>query len=343
MIVRRPRRNRVRRTPCIGSGPLKLISARRSLPLRRTLCCPGTGCPRFREVRVPRLWTSWGSAAAIAVLSVITGSEAHAQQPDPVEVETPHEPPPEPRPGRYRVGPFYLTAKLHLGPVGFDSNVLYTPTDRQPDFLVQGGPSLDLVLPLGGRSRFYANGAFDYLWFARTVSQRRWNGSAYAGLATKGRTEASIEERYVQTFSRPNYQVNDRVLQTVEGTYADLSRRLFGRTRLALRGSRAYTQTEQGQDYLGTDLGEALTQYDYRAGAELSYGITVKTSLAVLGGYEWTRYPLQPVRDADFRLAAGGLKTDPTALDLWPGVGGAPMVYAHRVLRIRLGRSRGQM
>ncbi len=265
----------------------------------------------------PRRRGHWAVASAVTLLAAtLSGLEAQAQQSDPTELATPQEPPStEPRPGRYRLGPFYLTPKFHLGPIGFDSNVLYTPTDRQPDFIVQAGPSLDIVLPLGGQGRFYGNGTLDYVWFARTVSQRRWNGSAFAGLAARGgRTEASIEERYAQTFSRPNYQVNDRILQTVEGTRADLTRRLFGRLLLALRGSRAYSQTDQGQDYLGTDLGVALTQNDYRAGAELSYGVTVKTSLVAVGGYQWNRYPLEPIRDADLRLAAGGLKTDGTAL-----------------------------
>ena len=265
----------------------------------------------------PRPRGSWAVASVVTLLAAsLSGLEAQAQQADPTELATPRDPPPaEPRLGRYRVGPFYLTPKFHLGPIGFDSNVLYTPTERQPDFIVQAGPSLDIVHPLGGQGRFYGNGTLDYLWFARTASQRRWSGSALAGLAARGgRTEASIEERYVQTFSRPNYQVNDRILQTVEGTRADLTRRLFGRTRLGLRGSRAYSQTDQGQNYLGTDLGLALTQNDYRAGAELSYGVTAKTSLVAMGGYQWNRYPLQPIRDVDYRLAAGGLKTDATAL-----------------------------
>ena len=209
--------------------------------------------------------------------------------------------------------------------------MLYTPTDRQPDFIVQAGPSLDLVLPLGGRSRFYANGALDYLWFARTASQRRWNGSAFAGLADRGGThEASIEERYAQTFSRPNYEVNDRVLQTVEGTSGDLTRRLFGRLRLTLRGSRDYTQTDQGQDYLGTDLGTRPDPERLPSGGELSYGVTIKTSLVVLGGYQWNRYPLAAASRR--RLPAGGRRPQDRCdgTDLRPGPGGPPVVLPRR-------------
>ena len=222
---------------------------------------------------------------------------------------------PKERLGRYHLGPFYVTPRLHVGPIGFDTNVLYTPTDRQPDFIVQAGPSLDLVLPLGGQGRFYSNGTFDYLWFARTASQRRWNGSALAGLfARGGRTEARIEERYAQTFTRPNYEVNDRILQTEESTRADLTRRMLGRLGLTLRGSRRNSQTDEGQSYLGTDIGSALTRNEYRAGGELSYGVTIKTSVVVLGEYRWNRYSYESVRDTDFRVAAGGLKTESTAL-----------------------------
>jgi Putative beta-barrel porin 2 len=261
------------------------------------------------------------AAAATLILSGILPILASAQDANPPGPETPPTdpsaaaPPPETRPGKYRIGALYVTPGLAIGPIGFDTNVLYSPTEHQPDFIVQAGPTLDLVLPLGRHGRLYGNGTMEYLWFARTASQRRWNASAFAGLGVRGgRTEATIEERYAQTFSRPNYEVNDRILQIAEGTRAEVTGRILGRLILTVRGNRLDSQTDQGQDYLGTDLGLALTQLDYQAGGELSYGVTVKTSLVILGGYQWNRYQLEPVRDSDFRLAAGGIKTDLTAL-----------------------------
>ena len=144
---------------------------------------------------------------------------ARAQVADPVDVGGGvAEAVPE-RPGLFRAGSFYLTPYLHVGTLGIDTNVFYTPTDRQTDFIASGGPGLEIVRPIGKESRFRLDGAVDYLWFARTESQRRFNGHGSALLDLKGvKTHFVVEERYATSYSRPNYQVNERVQQETEGT-----------------------------------------------------------------------------------------------------------------------------
>ena len=179
-------------------------------------------------------WRRGGAALLLAGLLPLVAFAQEAALPGqltpPVPDPSASAPPAEPRPGKYRIGPLYLTPGLAIGPIGFDTNVLYSPTEHQPDFIVQAGPTLDLVLPLGGQGRLYGNGTLEYLWFARTASQRRWTGVGLGGLALRGgRTQLTIEERYAETFSRPNYEVNERIVQTDEGTRAELVRRLFGK------------------------------------------------------------------------------------------------------------------
>lgn len=218
------------------------------------------------------------------------------------------------RPGRYRVGPFYITPRFHFGPIGLDTNVLYTATDRQADVMVSLGPGLDSVLPLGAAGRFYLGGTLDYLYFVRTASQRRLAGSAFGGLAFKGaRTEAGVEERYVDSFSRPNYQVDERIEQQNEATTGFINRRVFSRFRLGLRGGRQNNRSGS-LDYLGTDLGTAFTYDEYHAEGALARDLTVKSAFVVEGGFKWTRYPQQAVRDSERRLAVAGFRTDKSAL-----------------------------
>src|SRR5687767_4007485 len=80
-----------------------------------------------------------------AVLLVVAAVGARAQD---TAAPTPT-PAPEasPRPGRYRLGPLYLTPRLDLGPIGVDNNVFYTATDRRVDGHATGGPGLEVVLP----------------------------------------------------------------------------------------------------------------------------------------------------------------------------------------------------
>lgn len=221
---------------------------------------------------------------------------------------------PEKRPGRYRLGPLYLTPRFRVGPVGFDSNVYYTPVDRQADVTLALGPGLDVVWPFGG-ARFSGGGGLDYLFFARTVSQRRLTGFAYGGLAARGgRTEASLEERYQSLFNRPSYEIDQRISQTTEGTKAEVVRRLFGRTSLGVEGGRERTETSEAGDYLGTPIAPGLTTNSYIAASELEVGLSVKTNVVARAEWGWNRFPLDPSRDSDLRLVAGGLRTDPTAL-----------------------------
>jgi len=218
------------------------------------------------------------------------------------------------RPGLFRLGALYLTPYLQLGSLGIDTNVFYSPTDRQTDFTASGGPGLEIVRPFGRESRLRLDGGLDYLYFARTESQRKLNGYGTAQLDLVGvKTRLFIEERYASSYSRPNFEVNERVQQETEGTQAFLRRNLGDRFALALFGERERTTTDS-QDYLGTDLGDTLTEDRYRAGGELRLALSVKTQMVGGGEREWYRYPRLPERDGDSIKVYGGFRTDDTAL-----------------------------
>jgi hypothetical protein len=218
------------------------------------------------------------------------------------------------RPGLIRVGSFYLTPYLHVGTLGIDTNVLYSETDRQTDFTASGGPGLEIVRPFGLDSRFRVDGALDYLYFAKTESQRRLNGYGTASLDVRGvKTRFVIEEHYERSFSRPNYEVNDRIEQETEGTRVLLRRDLRDRMRVAVFGERLRTRTES-QFYLGTNLGDTLTEDRYQAGSELQGALSVKTRIVAGGEESWYRYPSVPERDGQSTLAYGGFRTDESAL-----------------------------
>jgi hypothetical protein len=249
--------------------------------------------------------------AGFLLVVTATASNLPAQTSGPPEsaLETVSE-----RPGLFRLGSFYLTPYLHIGNLGIDTNVFYTETERQVDFTASGGPGLEIVRPFGLDSRFRVDGALDYLYFAKTESQRRLNGFGTGSLDIRGvKTRFVVEERYERNFYRPNYEVNERVEQEREGTRALLRRDLGDRIRVALFGERLRTRTES-QVYLGTDLGETLTEDRYQAGAELQLALSVKTRILAGGEESWYRYPRIPERDGQSTLAYGGLRTDGSAL-----------------------------
>ncbi len=218
------------------------------------------------------------------------------------------------RPGLFRAGASYFTPYLHIGSIGIDTNVFYTATDRQNDFMASGGPGLEVVRPFGRESRLRLDGGLDYLYFAKTESQRKLNGYGTAQLELEGvKTRLLVEERYVSSYGRPSYEVNERVQQETEGTRGFLRRNLGDRLALALLGSRERTTTDS-QDYLGTNLGDTLTEDTYEARGELRIALSVKTQLVGGGGQEWYRFARLPERDGGSTLAYGGFRTDETAL-----------------------------
>jgi hypothetical protein len=255
-------------------------------------------------VRIPRaVLASWLG------LTLLPPSLLWSQEPS-----GPEQPPAE-RPGLFHFGPFYITPYFHIGNIGLDTNVFYSSTGRQTDVTATGGPGLELLLPLGADARFRVNGTFDYLYFVRTTSQRRWTENGDARLEFKGgRTEGSVVESYARTFSRPNLEVDQRVLQTTEMTQLDLKRRLFGRISLTLQGLRSKTDVDAGQQFLGTDLRASLSRDQYRAVAGLGYALTIKTSFVIEADQEWDRFPFDSGRDADSNRLAAGFRTDETAL-----------------------------
>ena len=270
----------------------------------------------------------------MAFAGAATAAPLHAQVADPVAVGGGvAEVVPE-RPGLIRAGSFYLTPYLRIGTLGVDTNVFYTPTDRQTDFMASGGPGLEIVRPIGKESRIGLDGGMDYLWFARTESQRRLNGYGSALLDLEGvKTRFAVEERYATSFSRPNYQVNERVQQLIEGTQGLLTRRLGERFQVALVGYRRHTDTDS-VDYLGTDLGTTLTEDRYLAGGELRTALSVKTQFVVGGDHTWHRFAREPERDGESTLAYGGFRTDETALVSGRALGGA------RLFRLDTGAER---
>jgi hypothetical protein len=262
-------------------------------------------------------------ALTIAVLATLVGagsSAAAAPQAAPAPPDSKAEPDAaRPRPGLIHVGPFYITPTFRLGSFGVDTNVFYTPTDRQTDLTASGGPGLEIVLPIREPFRLVTSGTVNYLYFLRTRSQRRFSGSALGRLEAKGgRTEVSLQEAWVSSYGRPSYEVDRRIVQTQEATTASLRRRMFGRTTLAATGERSRAEVPPGETFLGVDLARTLSDNVYRGELTLEYALTAKTAFLVNGSRELHHFPSASVRNGHFDTAKAGFRT--TSITLLSGM-----------------------
>lgn len=240
-------------------------------------------------------------ACLVAALLPATGSSEVDERIEPAEAR---------RPGLFKAGPFYVTPKLRIGTIGLDTNVFYTATERQADFTASVGPGLELVVPLG-TLRLGLEGGLDYLYFARTESQRRWGGEGRARLEwIRGRVEAEVERGFARTFSRPSFEVDQRILQDQWLTTADLRVRVVGALSLAARGRRLENEVANDQESRGADLETSLTRDETLIAGELIQGLTPKTSLLLGGDFQSERFQLDRTRNADSNRAYAGFEVE---------------------------------
>jgi hypothetical protein len=222
---------------------------------------------------------------------------------------------PSPRPGRYQIGPFYLTPSFKIGTIGMDTNTLYTPTGPRADMTASGGPGLEIVLPVWRSLLLRGNGTLMYLYYLRTPSERRLMGAGSGRLEWNGnRTSFALETAVDRERARPSLEVDQRVLYTDTAQRASLRRTLFGRMRLSLNGQHDRREVDAGEEEYGVDLRNTMTHEDYRLGADLDYGLTVKTSVAATYEHIQDRFPFLAGGTTNRDRLMGGLRTDATAL-----------------------------
>jgi hypothetical protein len=258
--------------------------------------------------------TSFRRAVAFVLLLIALCARTYAQGPGPGSgpVQGAQQ---ARQPGTLAAGPIWIHPYIHLGTVGWDTNVFYTPRDsttqgRTADFFASGGPGLNITLPVRNSFRVFGDGWANYYYYAKTEELRTFGGSAGGGFEWSAASfTAGANAFYQKTFERPGYEVDQRVTQ--EGwnnrIYLNYDGGGMGarfQLRPSFRSERRTTPT--GEYYLGQDLSRTLTQDMYLARVEAAYRITGKTSLIAVGDYQIDRFPKDPARDTDSNRVGGG-------------------------------------
>jgi hypothetical protein len=215
------------------------------------------------------------------------------------------------RPGRFKLGPFYLTPSFVVGTLGLDTNVFYTASERRTDATANGGPGVEVVLPLGRSVRLLTDLGVNYLYFVRTESQRRLAGHARSGLEyATPRLTAEVQEAYTRSYERPSFEVDRRILQDRWGTSGELSVKTVARLRVHTGVSHQRIDVGSGQRFLGTDPRTTLSRNESKAWLGLQYGLTPKTFLILEGDHQIDRFRFDERRDAHSNRLYGGFRVD---------------------------------
>jgi hypothetical protein len=217
-----------------------------------------------------------------------------------------------------------------VGQVGYDSNVFYTQSGRTGDFVADGGPGLELLLPLGASVDLGGKGGVNYLYFVDTESQRRatWLTEAFLRFETP-KTLASVTGSRSESFRRPEFEVDDRIFETNRRAAVGF-RRDVGRNQVAAGFEARRLEVDEGQLFGGSDLARNLSRSTYRARLGFEIGLTPKTSLVIEADQQADRFLFESARDADSNRVSGGFRVESTTRLSGRAVAGARRFRARR-------------
>lgn len=183
------------------------------------------------------------------------------------------------RPGRFKVGPLYLTPRLELKNAGVDTNVYQASSNAVQDTSVAFGPSLQAALPILERLRVTASGEAVYQYFRLRGTERsvdlRGEGRAEIDVASLTFFAGGGGLRAKQRFT---IDLDQRVPRHEDWGSAGLRWGLTQRISTTLTGSRRAIRF--GEVLIqGRDIRESLDRDDLTGGAQLRYSVSRKTTL----------------------------------------------------------------
>ena len=193
-------------------------------------------------------------------------------------------------------GPLSLYPSLRIVDAGIDENVFNDPANPKEDFTFTLASRALAVLRLGLNEVMFSSGS-DYVWFKDYGSER----SSNATYATRFNLSASrfkpfIGAERVRTRVRASTEIDERARRIERLVTLGSGFNLTERTALTMSAQWSKTTFDQGEQFRGARLDDALndTVRSYSAGAR--YTVTPFTTFSVTGNFVEDVFP-----DAQFR------------------------------------------
>lgn len=243
---------------------------------------------------------------------------------------------------------FSIVPVAALTRIGIDTNVLNETGRPEADFVVSGGPQLDVWFDLR-RVRLGSTGGAEFVYFRDHDDQRsvnRW---------VSGTTDLELSRRFTMRFGagwansreRLNNELDARLRRIERTLDAGLQFRPWDRVQIEVAGRDFHRRFDRGVTFFGVKVDETLTGRLRIASAATRVSLTALTSLEVAGRAATHRFDLFPEKNADTtEMSVGGtwrpgalvagaarvgylrhLSVAPTAPDLERVVGGFDLSY----------------
>jgi len=219
------------------------------------------------------------------------------------------------RSAAWSFGPFRIQPAILLTNAGYDTNVLYSPTEPIKDYTLTAGPGVTVYLPIYRKLILSAYGSPQYVHYFKTKRERTWNyyftGSAALSLK---RTFLSFDVKYSDARERWNTEIDIRPRRRENGLGGSFLVQTSHRTSLAV----GYRQAKYDYENINLDIfnvRERLNRKERYIDLSAYYQATSRTKLFVdfeYGLFDFDFAATALLKDSRSRAAHGGLEFSPT-------------------------------
>jgi hypothetical protein len=203
---------------------------------------------------------------------------------------------PRARPGRYRLGPMWLTPRVQLTDAGVDTNVFQTRHAPTRDAVAVVRPRVDGAMALGRRLRLSGHGFLDLNYYRRQGEERSTDfygeGDAALDLGPFVLLGGGGGGQFSQRFS---IDVDERLPRQEKHGYAGLRWQPSRRVSATVTGRGEVFTFAPGTLRLGGAIKEAMDRNTLTGTLELRYALTGKTTALAVGEEREDRFFSQPL------------------------------------------------
>ena len=196
------------------------------------------------------------------------------------------------------LGPVSLYPSLQILDAGRDRNVFNDGTEPKDDYTFTVSSRALIVVKLGLNELMFSTGN-DYVWFKEYASERSSNAQyAVRFNLSASRFKPYVGALYMRTRDRPSLEIDTRARRTERELIGGFAVELSPRTAITASIRQEDSSYEEGQEFRGVELGNALN----RTGRFLSvggrYSLTPLTTLLISGDVSEDTFPDSHVRDS---------------------------------------------
>lgn len=215
---------------------------------------------------------------------------------------------------RIRLGPLGITPSIALTNAGVDSNVFYEVENPRQDVTFTVSPQADTWFR-AGPSRLATTIRSDLVYFHRYASERSVDWDARTRFEVPvNRVRPWVGASFAEGRQRVGYEIDLRTRRLVRGLSAGTDVRAAGSTRITLGAERTTTRYDEGAQFLGSNLADALDQQRDRVTAQYEQDLTPLTTFVVQASGARDAFSRSPERNAESLQVVAGFDLSRFAL-----------------------------